>query len=95
MPWLTVPNGQSVGLSWGQVAVHQDRAEIPAAHIWTSGAAWFVGAQFDSGLPVSTRDAALEIADLWLRLTGARALVVREADGTVWRSGQADECEQP
>jgi hypothetical protein len=56
--------------------------ESASAHIWAEGGTWYVGMDFDSGLAMPSFDAALALADLWLRLTGRRMLVIRDEHGT-------------
>jgi hypothetical protein len=53
------------------------------AHIWSESEAWYVGTSFDAGLPVPTFDAALTLADLWLRLNGSGTILVRSSDARV------------
>jgi hypothetical protein len=63
--------------------VQNEESGRDAAHIWSVGGTWYVGTGFDAGLPVPTFDAALTLADLWVRLAGATAIVVRDSDDTV------------
>ena len=50
---------------------------------------WVVGTGSEGGLPVPTFEAALEVAEVWMRLTGGREAVFVRADGTMQSYGKS------
>ena len=51
---------------------------------------WTVGTSECNGLPVPSADAAIALADTWMRLTNADDVVVLRADGTSSEHGERE-----
>jgi hypothetical protein len=64
-----------------------DHSRARSAHIWRDNDSWRVGPDFSTGLDVPSFEAALDLADLWLRVAGLNAIVIRREDGSVDQVG--------
>jgi hypothetical protein len=61
--------------------------EPARVHLWRDDDIWRVGPDFSAGLALPTFDAALDLADHWLRLAGLRSILVRRDDGEIEEYG--------